>query len=88
MQIVNQTQLQLNAMQVSPLDLLQAKERELTAERSYIETWRDYWIAHAELERALWGGTGGGSRASERSTSLRERTRAARNGVQSRSTGQ
>jgi cobalt-zinc-cadmium efflux system outer membrane protein len=81
-QIVNQTQLQLNAMQVGPLDLLQAKERELDTERSYIDTWRDYWIAHAELERALWGGTGGGGRAPERSVSLRERTRAARGGVQ------
>jgi cobalt-zinc-cadmium efflux system outer membrane protein len=66
-QIVNQTQLQLNAMQVGPLDLLQAKERELTAERSYIDTWRDYWIAHAELERALWGGTRNGARGSAQS---------------------
>ncbi len=81
-QIVNQTQLQLNAMQVGPLDLLQAKERELDTERSYIDTWRDYWIAHTELERALWGGTGGGAGEPERSVSLRERTRAARGGVQ------
>ena len=82
LQIVNQTQLQYNAMQVGPLDLLQAKERELDAERSYIDTWRDYWIAHAELERALWGGTGGGARAPERAIGLRERTNAARGGVQ------
>jgi len=82
LQIVNQTQLQLNAMQVGPLDLLQAKERELDTERSYIDTWRDYWIAHTELERALWGGTGGGARAPEGSVSLRQRTRAARGGVQ------
>lgn len=82
-QIVNQTQLQLNAMQVGPIDLLQAKERELDTERSYIDTWRDYWIAQTELERALWGGTGGGARASERAVGLRERTRAARGGVQS-----
>ena len=87
-QIVNQTQLQVNAMQLSPLDLLQAKERELDTERSYIEAWRDYWIAHAELERALWGGSGGGSRASDRSVGLRERTRAARTGMQSQSGGQ
>jgi cobalt-zinc-cadmium efflux system outer membrane protein len=87
-QIVNQTQLHLNAMQVGPLELLQAKERELDTERSYIDTWRDYWIAHAELERALWGGTGGGARASERSVSLRERTRAARGGVQNKTGNQ
>jgi cobalt-zinc-cadmium efflux system outer membrane protein len=81
-QIVNQTQLQYNAMQVGPIDLLQAKERELDTERAYVEVWRDYWIARAELERALWAGTGGGAQTSERSVSLRERTRAARGGVQ------
>ena len=56
-QIVNQTQLQYNAMQRGPVDLLLAKERELTTERSYIEAWRDYWIARAELEMALKGGS-------------------------------
>lgn len=55
--IVNQTQLQYNAMQRGPVDLLLAKERELDTERSYIEAWRDYWIARAELEMALKGGS-------------------------------
>ena len=32
-------------------DLLLAKQNEVAAERSYIEAWRDYWIARAELER-------------------------------------
>ena len=32
-----------------------AKQNEVAAERSYIETWRDYWIARAELERAVGG---------------------------------
>ncbi len=59
--IVNQTQLQYNAMQLGPIDLLSAKERELNAERTYIEAWRDYWIARTELERALHGGTSPGS---------------------------
>jgi cobalt-zinc-cadmium efflux system outer membrane protein len=81
-QIVNQTQLQYNAMQVGPIDLLQAKERELDTERAYVEVWRDYWIARAELERALWGGSRGGARAPQRSISLRERNQSARGGVQ------
>lgn len=66
-QIVNQTQLQYNAMQVGPIDLLQAKERELDTERAYIDAWRDYWIARVELERALWGGSV--SKSSSRSSS-------------------
>ena len=58
--IVEQTQVQYNAMQSGGFDLLNARERELTAERSSIEAWRDYWIARTELERALNGGDFGG----------------------------
>jgi len=36
-------------------DLLFAKQNEIAAERSYIEAWRDYWIARTELERAVGG---------------------------------
>lgn len=57
LQVVNETQLQYNAMQIRPQDLLLAKERELSVERSYIEAWRDYWIARTELEMALKGGS-------------------------------
>lgn len=60
-QIVNTTQLQYNAMQRNPSDLLLAKERELDTERGYIDAWRDYWIARAELEMALKGGSPGGN---------------------------
>lgn len=60
-QIVNTTQLQYNAMQRNPSDLLLAKERELNTERGYIDAWRDYWIARAELEMALKGGSPGGN---------------------------
>ena len=69
LQIVNQTQLHFNAMQVGPLDLFAAKERELRTERDYIETWRDYWIARVELERALIGSSGGGGRKLMRGSS-------------------
>ena len=53
--IVNETLLQYNAMQKGTLELITAKERELVAEREYTEAWRDYWIARAELERAIGG---------------------------------
>lgn len=62
LQIVNQTALHYNAMQVGPIDLLAAKERELATERGYVEAWRNYWIARIELERALVGRGGGGRR--------------------------
>ncbi len=53
--IVNETLLQYNAMQKPTFELIAAKERELNAEREYAEAWRDYWIAHAELEKAVGG---------------------------------
>jgi len=55
LRIVNETVLQYNAMQKGTFDLISAKERELTAEREYAEAWRDYWIARAELEKAVGG---------------------------------
>ena len=53
--IVNETVLQYNAMQKGTYELITAEERELTAEREYTEAWRDYWIARAELEKAVGG---------------------------------
>jgi outer membrane protein, heavy metal efflux system len=49
---------QYNFMLKGAYDLLLAKQNEVAAERSYIEAWRDYWIARAELERAVGGGFG------------------------------
>jgi len=51
--IVNETLLQYNAMQKGTFELINAKERELSAEREYTEAWRDYWIARAELEKTV-----------------------------------
>ena len=72
-QIVDQTQVQYNAMQRGGYDLLTSRERELSAERGYLEAWRDYWIARVNLERALTGGSnadmGGTSRAASESVS-------------------
>jgi cobalt-zinc-cadmium efflux system outer membrane protein len=42
-------------MQVNTYDLFMTKQRELDAERDYIGTWRDYWIARTELEEAVGG---------------------------------
>jgi outer membrane protein, heavy metal efflux system len=53
--IVNDSQLQFNAMQKNTFDLFMSKQRELEAEKGYLEAWRDYWIARAELEQAVGG---------------------------------
>jgi len=50
-----------NAMLKSPYDLLLAKQNEISAERGYIDALRDYWIACADLERAVGGRLGGTS---------------------------
>ena len=44
-----------NAMLKSPYDLLLAKQNEISAERGYVAALRDYWTAHADLERAVGG---------------------------------
>ena len=44
-----------NAMLKGPYDLLLARQNELAAERGFIEALRDYWIARADLERAVGG---------------------------------
>ena len=44
-----------NAMLKGAYDLLLAKQNQLTADRGYIDALRDYWIARADLERAVGG---------------------------------
>lgn len=56
--VVHQTQLQYNAMQVGPFQLLQAKRDEIEAGQGYVESLTDYWVARAELERAVGGQLG------------------------------
>jgi cobalt-zinc-cadmium efflux system outer membrane protein len=53
--IVEQTQLQFNAMQVSPFQLLTAKQQQVEAGRQYVEALRDYWLARTQLEQVLAG---------------------------------
>jgi cobalt-zinc-cadmium efflux system outer membrane protein len=58
-----------NSMLKSPFDLLFAKQNELSAEKGSIDAWRDYWIARADLERAIGGRLGTTAAGSNRITS-------------------
>lgn len=53
--ILHEIQLQYNAMQVGPLELLRAKEQQIAAGVRYIETLQDYWLAQADLTLLLAG---------------------------------
>ena len=55
MHILDLTLQQYNGMLKGPYDLLLAKQSEVATEQAYIEAWRDYWIARAQLERAVGG---------------------------------
>ena len=54
-QLLSETLLQYNAMQVGNYDLLLAKQREQQAEQAAIEALRDYWIARVRLQTAVGG---------------------------------
>jgi cobalt-zinc-cadmium efflux system outer membrane protein len=53
--LLRETLLQYNAMQLSPFELLHAKEREQEEEQAAIEALRDYWIARTRIETAVGG---------------------------------
>ena len=38
-------------------DLLLARSNQLDAQRDYLETMKSYWLARADLERAIGGST-------------------------------
>jgi len=54
-EITEQTQLQVNAMNAGPFELLQAKREEVLAGVAYIEALRAYWVARAEMGQILAG---------------------------------
>jgi cobalt-zinc-cadmium efflux system outer membrane protein len=54
-QVVEETQRHYNAMQIGPIQLVQAKREQIDVGRRYIETLTEYWIARTELERAVGG---------------------------------
>jgi cobalt-zinc-cadmium efflux system outer membrane protein len=53
--VVALSQQQYDAMLLGVYQLLLAKQNEVDAYREFIEALRDYWIARAELERAIGG---------------------------------
>jgi len=53
--VLQETQLQYNAMQVGPLDLFRAKEQQIEAAVRYIDALREYWMTQADLVLILAG---------------------------------
>ncbi|MGH7846420.1 MAG: TolC family protein [Candidatus Binatia bacterium] len=75
--IVNEAQLQYNAMQLGPFQLLRAKEQQIETAIAYIETLREYWLAQGDLRQIFsgrlplsngrpMGGSGGQMRMNDR----------------------
>jgi cobalt-zinc-cadmium efflux system outer membrane protein len=54
-QVVEETQFRYNGMLMDVLQLLEARQREMDAQRDGIAALRDYWMARTELERAVGG---------------------------------
>jgi cobalt-zinc-cadmium efflux system outer membrane protein len=67
-EVLRESQLQYNAMQIGVFQLLTAKREEIEAGAQYIESLRDYWMARANLELILAGrntlGTGDATNSS------------------------
>jgi cobalt-zinc-cadmium efflux system outer membrane protein len=53
--IVNEAQLQYNAMQIGILQLLRDRERQIETGVAYVEALREYWLARAELAQLSSG---------------------------------
>lgn len=53
--VLDDTQLQYNAMNVGIFQLLAARRDQIEAGRAYVEALRDYWTARAEMEQLLAG---------------------------------
>lgn len=66
--IVQQTQLQYNAMQVGPFELLVAKRDQIDAAAEYIETLEGYWRSKTQLDQILAGRLASLEQSSNRST--------------------
>lgn len=60
-QVVEQTQLQYNAMSIGVFELLQAKNMEIAAHLAYLDVVREYWTLRLDVEQLLAGGLPGGA---------------------------
>lgn len=67
--IVNEAQLQYNAMQLGPFQLLRAREQQIQTAVAYIEALRDYWLARGDLGQLLSGRLPTSGAAPRRTTS-------------------
>jgi cobalt-zinc-cadmium efflux system outer membrane protein len=67
--IVNEAQLQYNAMQLGPFQVLRAREQQIQTAVAYIEALRDYWLARADLGQLLSGRLPSSGAAPARATS-------------------
>jgi cobalt-zinc-cadmium efflux system outer membrane protein len=54
-QVVDQSQLEYNAMLIGLFQLLQAKRDQVRTAAAYVEDHRDYWIARTNVEQLLAG---------------------------------
>jgi len=57
--VTEESQLEYNAMQIGPFQLLQAKQEEVKMGADYVKALRDYWVSRAELEKAVGGSLAG-----------------------------
>ena len=69
--VTEESQLEYNAMQIGPFQLLQAKQEEVKTGADSVEALRDYWVARADLEKAMGGPLSGS--LSSLSSSSKER---------------
>ena len=53
--IVNESQLQYNAMQIGVFDLLRSQERQIQTAAAYIDSQLSYWLARTDLDQLLSG---------------------------------
>jgi cobalt-zinc-cadmium efflux system outer membrane protein len=53
--IVNEAQLQYNAMQIGIVQLLRDREQQIETSVAYVEALREYWLARADLEQISSG---------------------------------
>ena len=53
--IVNEAQLQYNAMQIGVVQLLREREQQIETSVAYVDALREYWLARADLEQMSSG---------------------------------
>lgn len=73
--VLNETLLNYNAMITGAFELFEAKREAVEAERSLIETTRDYWTTRAALERAVGGDLDSKPRSRTQSVSVPDRSK-------------